>query len=47
MTILTLVDGTSVRITDDQFTVLRNHYGNALRRVPRREIIRYIHAHAS
>ena len=47
MTILTLVDGTSVKVTDDQLSELRNHYGDVLRRVPRREIMRHIHMQTS
>ena len=42
MNILTLTDGTSVEVTDDQLCELRNHFGDALRRVPRREIMRHI-----
>ena len=47
MTILTLIDGTSVEVTDDQLCELRNLYGDALRRTPRREIFRHIYMRVS
>lgn len=47
MNILMLTDGSAVRVTDNQLTELRSYYGDALRRMPRREIIRHIHTQHS
>lgn len=42
MVTLTLTDGSSLEMTDDQLCELRNYFGDALRRMPRREIMRRI-----